>query len=262
MRLFVVVLCVLTACVRFGYDGGLDSGPASEGPVSDASFSDASVNDASVSDGRADDAAGSLCAGFTGMFCDDFESSLDQFIVDPAQGTVAITEGAARTGSGGLHVTLDGSGGSVLFADFDPITSGQIYVSAWVRLAATTTLSGWLVLFELRQNPYTDEKISLDGESGDRFQINVATEPVSKSSEAGMLPRNAWTCMEMFVDIGDQGSAWVRVGNERLDVPLVDTLPESGGFNRMLVGLSTDGQSMEAFFDDLRIGPQVYGCSE
>jgi hypothetical protein len=160
-----------------------------------------------------------------------------------------------------LHVTLDGSGRSVLHADFEAITSGPIYVSAWVRLAATPTLSGWLVLFELRKNPWTGEKISLDGEWDDRFQINVATEPVVKRSEAGLLPRDVWTCMEMFVDISDQGSAWVRVGDERIDVPLADTLPESGGFNRMLVGLSTAGQPMEACFDDLRIGPQVYGCS-
>jgi len=201
-----------------------------------------------------------LCTGFTGILCDDFESDLSKWTVDQFNGTVTRTPGAAHSGQGGVSVTLDGAGRSGLTADFAPVTGGSVYVSAWVRLAATPVLSSYLVLLELRDDPWSGQKISLDGEGEDRFQINATTAHTAIESSPGALPRGTWACLELFVNVADSGSAWVQVDGVRLEVN-GDTLPVSGMFNRMMIGLSTSGQAMSADFDDVRIGDQVYGCS-
>jgi hypothetical protein len=261
VRLVCIVLCLVAGCVRAGFDA-----QGHDGPVGDLFGSDLSSGEGPMDSGgdtldARDQGPAGLCAGFSGILCDDFESTLDQWTLDPAQGTVGITTGAARTGAGGLHVTLDGSGRAAIHADFDPISSGPIYISAWVRLPATPKLTDWLVLYELRRASPSAQKISLDGHWGDRFQINVATAGIAEQSNADALPRGSWTCMELYVEIAESGSAWVRVDGARLEVTSADTLPEEGSFNRVMVGLSSPGPAMEASFDDVRIGHQVYGCS-
>lgn len=253
------MLGLACGCVRAGFEPPDSSGPVPDMVRSDVPVSDGPEDGTTVEAG--DQGPAGLCAGFTGILCDDFESDLSQWTVAAYTGTVGITSGAARTGQGGLHVTLDGNGLSGVAADFAPVTGGPVYISAWVRLSATPKLTDWLVIMELREDPWAWQKVSLDGEYDDRFQMNVTTDPTTLQSSPGELPRGTWACLEMYVDVADSGSAWIQVDGKRLEKSGIDTLPDSGMFNQMLIGLSTAAQALSADFDDVRIGTQVYGCS-
>ena len=120
----------------------------------------------------------------------------------------------------------------MLQADLPDISSGVVYVSAWVRLAETPPLTDWLVLFELREDPWTGEKISLDGVGDGIVQLNVATDPSDAVRRDGARQPTPGR-LDMHGDVGHRGRARRRLDRRRNGPPAaegVDALPTSGRF--------------------------------
>lgn len=213
-----VTLCVLAGCGRVEYDP----------PSVDAAAEDARVS-LSCHERYAQV-----------IFCDDFEEAgfpdWNPFRSVP---TAAISP-TMRVGGGTavrFHVPV-GREAAILGRPLDPpLTTGPVFMRAYVRAPATFVQSSFIVIAEIRDG---SSKISFDLEVDDRAQLST---PGAYVGAPGTFPRDVWVCVEVEGEIAPAGGAgYARLhvdGEPVVDVPVGTDTSRPAGYIEAVVGANS-----------------------
>jgi hypothetical protein len=141
-----------------------------------------------------------------------------------------------------------------------PVTSGTVYMSAWLLLAEEPEpLAGYLVFFEMRQPGSSYGAVQLSGYRGDGVGMRGPESSFQRTAD-GTLPRGTWVCAELFVFIDPvEGVAWGQIGDQRISLTGLDTTATEG-YGDFYLGLGTDSGAHLAFFDNFFLGTGPVGC--
>lgn len=189
------------------------------------------------------------CLAPTTLVCEGFDAALGpEWEVDP---------GVTFSGSA-MRSTTSPPDAPRIRRTFPAVTGGTLYARAHVRVLPSDTLTGWLILLELKDSTFV-EKISYDLESG----VPAVTDELGGGHAAGVepVPLGDLLCIELEVEVDDlDGRARVSVdGALAAEVVGVDTLPD-GGIAALFVGPVAERDSVEVVYEDVYLGTVPLGC--
>jgi hypothetical protein len=258
-------------CVREGSDAGRTDAGRDAGV--DAALLEAGTIDAGGDAGRdaGDVDAGAdaavfdpSCASAEGAwFCETFEDPTLPMWDDPTTtggGMIAVTGLAPRYGARQLEASCDelGDGAYVRRVSVPTATgaSGRFYFRAWISVPAFVPEDvAWSVL---RFVDDAGEGFNLELDR-DGYQLYFSGSGAFLQGAAPTL--DAYDCVSGWVDVGDAGSATLRVnGNVRASA-VIDTSPAMP-MHRVYTGVTYCGGSglFRVLIDDLAMGPDPLDC--
>jgi hypothetical protein len=212
----------------------------------------------------------SRCAGLAVLLCDGFEAAtLDrQWMVDTANGTVALDGTRAYRGAASLHLHVDASamgtdpGALVRESRTFPI-AGTAYARAWAYFQ-----SPFPGAFNQMINFVDNQRSGVSYCIKNDFPIlNAYTRPiVFKESSQHRVPVDAWTCLELQLSqTGATGEAHVFVdGDEATDAASdsVVTTTMSGLFLGLDFYANPALPAADAWIDEVIVDDKPIPCSE
>ena len=242
--------------------GGADAGRADSGPV-DAGPLDGGPPDAGPDDTRCDD----LHAG--AIFCDGFETAPGF----PAWSSMWGTDGmVSRTttqtflGLGALRAqtTVGGGHTAVRRTLATPLTSGEVYLRAFVFIPSSVTSMG---SFSIAQAGYDGSPwyhVSLGTTSAGAAQLYLDSEAGGRSVNGRPIPRDVWVCLEAHVflaDTGGFGEMWMN-GTHEGRFSDFNTSP-ARGYERVAAGLpytEPTRTTTDVYVDEVVLSRTRIGC--
>lgn len=252
-----------------GFDAGRDAGPGMDaGPNADAGVPDeggvdASLPDAAIDDTRCDDlhAGAIFCDGFEGA--DGFARWTSRYM---AGATLAPSATQTFLGAGSLHAQVMDAGGSTAVRRLldSPITSGDIYLRAWVYLPGSFTITGSFSLLQAGYDASPWYHLSIGISATGLAEIFIDSEAGARSPTGALVPRDTWVCMEAHVAIANTGGVaelWMN-GTLEAQVTDFDTQPALG-YERIVAGIPyTDAAqaATEVYLDEIVLSTTRVGC--
>ena len=249
-RSFVALVVVLLAgCGRVGYDVG-----ARDGGLDATSEGDAATP---VDECIAQHAGARVCSGFEG----DVGTYWSITTRDTA--TLGTTTGAHR-GARALRAEVAG-GGATAYAHrrFAPIASGDLWMRAFVRVAAPASSVGVNLLAVEHEGSDVfgiDVNVGLEG----RVHLYGVEAGTFDAADDVRVAADEWVCMELRVLVSDDAGELELFldGTRVVSATGIDTYP-AGDYDRVLAGVAwsdADQGSFEVLVDDVVLDVQPIGC--
>jgi len=214
-----------------------------------------------------DTACGAALAG--AAWCAPFEATAIEKVATFGRDYVVESGGATAIGSpyrgaGSLRVTAGPASGAQALVGrgaLTPVTSGTVYLRAWVRVPSSVAADGLTFLSVGEADPpYAGVSA---GMSGGKFQLSLTTAnsfPVSTVT----VPRDSWQCIQLEVHVGDaDGAVTLRAGGTVVQsLSNIDTRPAGGvsNGNAGVLYLAPAGATGEVWVDEIALGTQPLSC--
>ena len=184
-----------------------DSGSADSGPM-DSGSADSGSMDTGSNDAGAPDAGGPTCDQLTSpdiLFCDDFESG-DFAAWNAVVNNPTITN-QAYGGSSALSVSwASGEGQFVDIVNLPDITSGDLWVRAYVHLAGSSSfVTGALFATGHAVDPWPAASLTIVDGPRLRFHGEPSGQGFRGSSP---LDPNRWNCVELHISVSDSNGGY------------------------------------------------------
>lgn len=206
------------------------------------------------------DVAPLACNGPGILFCDGFEDA--GLAAWPTHdNNVARDTTIVHSGSGSLRADSPSTAVSsaVYVQPYPNLTTGELYYRAWIYLPSGPTLS----------------KINLfgtDGASGqgnvvlvDTNELRLYNAPDLSTIPTGMAPpRDTWFCIEVNINIGATGWAFVYLDGTQIGSESGGNTLATGGYTKLGAGALFLGPAQTAltvYIDDVATGTQPIGCN-
>jgi len=192
------------------------------------------------------------CSGFDDPAVPDWTAT-----VDPS-GELSVVATPRLAGSGALVARTAMVNGRSRFAhEFTALTSGQLYLRAWIYVAPNTLLNDvhTIVVGDANTADYGSKFVYTNG------TLHVAASGVAVTGTVNP-PVGQWYCLRMDLGISDQGSIQAYLNDVPfVDATGVDTLPAAGVHN-VTAGIDFAGQAdpAEIFVDELVLDTTPVGC--
>lgn len=248
-------------------DGGMDGGGMDGGR-------DAGAPDAGFDAGP----PSTLCPIPGAIFCDGFEqwdpaADAGRSDAGPRTWVRRVRDGGAVTvvtevNDGGdvylgaksakMTTPTDVAQAAAVYGFDSPITTGDLWVRAFVYVPSTFELTGFTLLY------------LAPGTNGEGVAVQVAPTALMMLFEApgqsepadSALPLDQWACIELHIVVADSGSAELYLEGTSTGWWPTDTLP-TNGIQGVLIGMENplDGQGpAEVFIDEVAISRSRLGC--
>lgn len=192
------------------------------------------------------------CSGFDDPAPVGWISTVD------ATSDLSVVSAPLLAGAGALDARTTATNGRSRFLyEFTQLTSGELYLRAWVYVAPSTLLSNvhTIVVGDANTADYGSKFVYTDG----KIHVAAAGAAVTGSADA---PLGQWYCLRLELGIGDQGSVRAYLNDTQFtDATGVDTLPVAGVHN-VTAGIDFSGQAdpAEVFIDELVLDTTPIGC--
>jgi hypothetical protein len=193
------------------------------------------------------------------FFCEDFEEGLGDDIVEVVTDGNTLTPGTAVTPSGdfALRVAVsDGPSVAYARAALQTQSSGQLFVSGWVRIPEQEAHNvAPLALWSSADEGWALRLVVTDA----RLELWSNTAPLTASFQ---LDRGSWHCLQMAVDVaeGPDGRVAVSVdGSEVETASETDTLPE-GGIEAVAMGSLWAASAADLWVDRVIVSSAPIDC--
>jgi hypothetical protein len=254
-------------CLRFGYDGRPDRGPADAGPIEapDAAAIEPASDAAAAGGGTV--VISPKCPELPGVaFCDGFEDpSFSRWAYTVSHnGAVMRSSVRARSGTTSLLATTGAPAEGTEARWATEVLDHQKSGHAWLRFydwvpstVAVTKHFSIGVMSEIAM-PY------------DGFELRILPDAIDINSTAGVFqgstpfPRDQWVCVELHVFIDPSQGVYEAYLNGTLAIrtPLANTLP-ADGFTAAEIGVhyaDPNQGPVEVYVDDVAVGTARIPC--
>jgi hypothetical protein len=171
-------------------------------------------------------------------------------------------------GSGALRILTDGTGDEFAAAErrFAPITGGALYGRVLLWVGRRTAIDEFLVAIQLDDgNDAGSQKLSIDLMPYGGFVLSATTAmpAVRPGTAPGTVRRDDWMCLTFRVDVQQRGGS-VQLGEDGasiLTIDGVDTVPDPGGYQRLLLASVAPRPGVsEIAFDAVALSRQPLAC--
>lgn len=199
------------------------------------------------------------------ILCDGFEGSPDFARWTEVRGAAAITADLAYRGARSLYAHSTASGVyAYLYSDALPsVTSGEIYARAYLYVPSASALPALTLLHvEEDANPWDDAEVRIQE---DTFGLETRAVGVTSRRAGPVVPREAWTCVELRVlvsDVGGEVELFVDGASVGV-IPEVDTRPASP-YGTFYVGITVrdtgTAGTIDLYLDEIVLARTRVGC--
>ncbi|HTA91415.1 MAG TPA: hypothetical protein VK745_17645 [Polyangiaceae bacterium] len=192
------------------------------------------------------------CSGFDDSALPGWTPTVD------STGTLSVVTTPRLAGTGALAAGTSMVNGRSRFAyEFPAMTSGQIYLRAWIYVDPGTVLSDvhTIVVGDANTSDYGSKFVYTGG------TLHVASSGVAVTGTVD-APLGQWYCLRLELGIGDQGTVRAYLNDTVFaDATGVDTLPAAGVHN-VTAGIDFAGQAEPAqvFIDELLLDTSPVSC--
>ncbi len=189
--------------------------------------------------------------------CEDFEGALDAYQTsitsgNRAQAVTVATPSGARALQADVQVAPSTA---YLRADFQPVSTGSVSMSGWIRVPAGQTAYDLapLAFWSDQDQSWALRLVAKDGQ----LQVWSYTTPLDGSA---VLSAGQWHCLETTLDVSDAGRVRVKLdGVPVIDTSDIDTLP-AGGIEAVAMGSEWAGAAASILVDRVLVAPTMVGC--
>jgi hypothetical protein len=203
-----------------------------------------------------------VCSGFERP---DLSEWSDVIVVN--QASVAQTDARAHEGEGALHAASRGDeSAGVVAAEFPAVTSGEVYLRAYVFVPAepiTETMNLFFLGDYATPDPFAGTDFNIERDALSIYSPGNAPDRVTSAT---LFPRDRWVCFELAMTLSKDAGA-VRVsldGALGLEQTGMNTLPD-GGVHLLRAGVdwsSLQTAPFDVYIDDLVVDTAPIGCGE
>ncbi len=223
-----------------------------------------------VEDGDFGPAVTPACTAPGALVCESFDGPLpDAYATrygSADTATATVQDCLVRQGDGALLIQAEG---------YDwvqnrirlptPVTAGLLHVRFYAYFASGYPIPEYFILLELwDQDDFTDQKISIEAVSEDRFRLVLGPNASSLHvADPGTVRRDEWMCLELALDVAASGGTATLLvdGAPLVEATDVVTLPPDPISVVAIEAVpSEDSVGTDVAIDELVVATEPIGC--